>query len=140
MTFYDISRDIMTTKPYEGDPKPSVTMLSSIEDGDVYNDVFDTIREKYKTYCVVGEPKYITFATVNDKFECLLNGIVVDSHKPEVDVYFYLEGHPFYDKVNLRYCAGLAKYENKPVISLICDVSENAPDWVYEEFEVLIIK
>ncbi len=37
MTFYDISRDIMTTKPYGDDPQPSVTMLSSIENGDAYN-------------------------------------------------------------------------------------------------------
>ena len=129
-----IESGVLQTAPWQ---KPLVLL---IEDGDVYNDVFDTIREKYKTYCVVSEPKYNTFATVNDKFECLLNGIVVDSHKPEVDVYFYLEGHPLYDKVNLRYCADLAKYENKPVISLICDVAENVPDWVYGDFEVLIIK
>ena len=129
-----IESGVLQTAPWQ---KPLVLL---IEDGDVYNDVFDTIRKKYKTYCVVSEPKYHTFATVNDKFECLLNGIVVDSRKPEVDVYFYLEGPPFYEKVNLRYCAGLAKYENKPVISLICDVAENVPDWVYEDFDVLIIK
>lgn len=37
MKFYDISRDILTTKPYEGDPAPKVTVLSSIEDGDSFN-------------------------------------------------------------------------------------------------------
>ena len=130
-----IEAGVLQTAPWQ---KPLVLL---IEDGGVYNDVFYTIGEKYKTYCVpMSVPKYETFATVNDKFECLLNGIVVDAHKPDVDVYFYLEGYPLYDEVNLRYCVGLAKYENKPVISLICDVAENAPDWVYEEFEVLIIK
>ena len=129
-----IEAGVLQTAPWQ---KPLVLL---IEDGGVYNDVFDTIREKYKTYCVVSEPKYNTFATVNDKFECLLDGDVVDAHKSDVDVYFYLEGHPLYDEVNLRYCACLAKYENKPVISLICDVAENVPDWVYGDFEVLIIK
>ncbi len=37
MKFYDISRDILTTQPYSGDPAPSVTVLSSIENGDICN-------------------------------------------------------------------------------------------------------
>lgn len=37
MKFYDISRDIMTTQPYQGDPSPSVEVLSSIQSGDMYN-------------------------------------------------------------------------------------------------------
>ncbi len=37
MILYDISRDILTTQPYEGDPAPEVTVLSSIENGDAYN-------------------------------------------------------------------------------------------------------
>ena len=37
MILYDISRDILTTQPYEGDPAPQVTVLSSIENGDAYN-------------------------------------------------------------------------------------------------------
>jgi arylformamidase len=37
MILYDISRDILTTQPYEGDPAPQVTVLSSIEKGDAYN-------------------------------------------------------------------------------------------------------
>ena len=74
---------------------------------------------------MVSEPKYNTFATFNDKFECLLDGDVVDAHKSDVDVYFYLEGYPLYDKVNLRYCVGLAKYENKPVISnILCHIAD----------------
>ena len=57
-----IESGVLQTAPWQ---KPLVLL---IEDGAVYNDVFYTIGEKYKTYCVVGEPKYITFATVNDKF------------------------------------------------------------------------
>lgn len=37
MILYDISRDILTTQPYDGDPAPQVTVLSSIENGDAYN-------------------------------------------------------------------------------------------------------
>lgn len=37
MNFYDISRDIMTTQPYDGDPAPVTTILNSIESGDPYN-------------------------------------------------------------------------------------------------------
>ncbi len=37
MKFYDISRDILSTKPYEGDPAPKVTVLNSIEGGDSFN-------------------------------------------------------------------------------------------------------
>ena len=37
MILYDISRDILTTQPYEGDPAPQVAVLSSIENGDSYN-------------------------------------------------------------------------------------------------------
>lgn len=37
MNFYDISRDIMTTPPYGGDPAPQATMLSSIDNGDMCN-------------------------------------------------------------------------------------------------------
>lgn len=37
MILYDISRDILTTKPYEGDPAPEVAVLSNIENGDAYN-------------------------------------------------------------------------------------------------------
>ncbi|MBQ8860723.1 MAG: cyclase family protein [Ruminococcus sp.] len=37
MNFYDISRDVLTTQPYSGDPKPECTVLSSIDAGDAYN-------------------------------------------------------------------------------------------------------
>ncbi len=37
MLIYDISRDVLSTKPYEGDPIPSVTVLNSIGNGDPYN-------------------------------------------------------------------------------------------------------
>lgn len=37
MKFYDISRDIMTTKPFSGDPEPEQNVISSIENGDVCN-------------------------------------------------------------------------------------------------------
>ena len=37
MKLYDISRDIMTTQPYDGDPKPETKILKSIENGDMYN-------------------------------------------------------------------------------------------------------
>lgn len=37
MNFYDISRDVLSTKPYEDDPAPAVATLKSIEDGDAYN-------------------------------------------------------------------------------------------------------
>ncbi len=37
MLIYDISRDVLSTKPYEGDPAPSVNVLNSIGNGDAYN-------------------------------------------------------------------------------------------------------
>lgn len=37
MVIYDISRDILTTQPYDGDPAPSFEMLKSIENGDMCN-------------------------------------------------------------------------------------------------------
>ncbi len=37
MKFYDISRDILTTKPYSGDPQPEEKVLNSIENGDACN-------------------------------------------------------------------------------------------------------
>ena len=37
MIFYDISRDIMSTKPFEGDPQPQLLTLCSIENGDECN-------------------------------------------------------------------------------------------------------
>ncbi len=37
MILYDISRDILTTQPYDGDPAPEVAVLSSVENGDAYN-------------------------------------------------------------------------------------------------------
>ncbi len=37
MLLYDISKDILLTAPYEGDPQPHVAMLNSIKNGDKYN-------------------------------------------------------------------------------------------------------
>lgn len=37
MDFYDISRDILTAEPYDGDPAPVTTILNSIDNGDAYN-------------------------------------------------------------------------------------------------------
>ena len=37
MLMYDISRDILTAKVYEGDPPPKVKRLNSFESGDIYN-------------------------------------------------------------------------------------------------------
>lgn len=37
MKLYDISRDIMTTKPFGDDPAPELNVLSSIENGDACN-------------------------------------------------------------------------------------------------------
>ncbi len=37
MNFYDISRDILSTVPFDGDPQPELAVLSSIENGDVCN-------------------------------------------------------------------------------------------------------
>ena len=37
MLFYDISKDILSTKPYEGDPSPTLDIINSIEKGGSYN-------------------------------------------------------------------------------------------------------
>ena len=37
MLLYDISKDILSTAPYEGDPQPHIAILNSIEKGDKYN-------------------------------------------------------------------------------------------------------
>ena len=37
MLLYDISREILGSEVYEGDPKPSVSSVKSIADGDMYN-------------------------------------------------------------------------------------------------------
>ena len=37
MLFYDISREILSSEVYPGDPKPKARTLKSISDGDMYN-------------------------------------------------------------------------------------------------------
>ena len=37
MLLYDISREILSAPVYEGDPKPAVSQLSSLAEGDMYN-------------------------------------------------------------------------------------------------------
>jgi len=37
MLLYDISREILSSEPYEGDPAPTAEKLGSIADGDMYN-------------------------------------------------------------------------------------------------------
>ncbi|MBE6825167.1 MAG: cyclase family protein [Ruminococcaceae bacterium] len=56
MLIYDISRDVLTTKPYDGDPKPCATILNSIENGDEYNLTKVTMSTHQATH--IDAPKH----------------------------------------------------------------------------------
>ncbi len=63
MNFYDISRDILTTKPYEGDPAPKITSLCSIENGDKCNLSQFTMSAHQATH--IDAPKHFDDDGVN---------------------------------------------------------------------------
>ena len=118
-------------------------LLLLTQNGDDYVYLNDAINEQYKTRCITSEPYYNTFEEINGRFECLLNGNVVDDHHPEVDVYKYL-GCSYAVAVH-RYCVDYFKYEGKPVVSFVCVSDkdceiENIPAWIYEEFEVILLQ
>ena len=118
-------------------------LLLLTQNGDDYVYINDTINEQYKTRCITSEPSYNTFEEINGRFECLLDGNVVDNHYPEVDVHKYL-GCSYAVAVH-RYCVDYFKYEGKPVVSFVCVSDkdcqiENIPAWIYEEFEVRLLQ
>ena len=118
-------------------------LLLLTQNGDDYVYINDTINEQYKTRCITSEPSYNTFEEINGRFECLLDGNVVDNHCPEVDVHKYL-GCSYAVAVH-RYCVDYFKYEGKPVVSFVCVSDkdcqiENIPAWIYEEFEVRLLQ
>lgn len=118
-------------------------LLLLTQNGDDYVYINDAINEQYKTRCITSEPSYHTFEEINGRFECLLDGNVVDNHHPEVDVHKYL-GCSYAVAVH-RYCVDYFKYEGKPVVSFVCVSDkdcqiENIPAWIYEEFEVMLLQ
>ena len=131
-----IDNAISNTAPWQ---KPLILLF---EDGDKYNSVLDVITDKYRHAFIISEPKYMTFVTKDNQTECLLNGKTVDAHKPETDLYLYLEGTPLLDIEALNYCIGLFQYEKKPVICMICTTGkdtriDNFPAWLSDGLEIV---
>lgn len=74
-----------------------------------------------------------------------LNGVIVNGHHPDVEVYKYLGGPLGFDEKTHRYFVDLVEYEKKPVISLICIADKNCsiddiPSWMHEKYEIAMLK
>jgi hypothetical protein len=87
----------------------------------------------------------MVFVRTDNQLELSINGVIVDGHKPEVQLYEYLGGPLAYDEKIHRYCIDLFEYEVKPVISFICVTDKNCsvdriPEWIKEKFEVVLLE
>ncbi len=130
-----VSKEVIWDKPF----------LLLTKDGDDYNYMFDALKETYKSQNINTDPSSFEFVRIDDKLEMSLNGVIVDGHHPDVDIYEYLGGPLGYDEKIHRYCIDLVEYEGKPVISFICvadkDCSiENIHDWMYDKFDIGMIR
>lgn len=130
-----VSKKVVWQKPF----------LLLTKDGSDYNYISDAINETYNNYCINTDPLHLKFVRNDNKLEMSLNGVIVDGHHPDVDIYEYLGGPLGYDEKIHRYCVDLVEYENKPVISFICVTDkncsiENIPAWMHETFEIAKLK
>lgn len=143
-----ISEKELLKKVEEGVSKKAVwqkPLLLLTKNGSDYNYINDLMRETYHDRCVVNEPFDFKFVRTNGELEMSLNGVIVDYHHPDVDLYKYLGGALGYDEEVHRYCVGLVEYEAKPVISFICVTDkncsvENIPEWMKEEYEIAMLE
>ena len=130
-----VSKKVIWDKPF----------LLLTKDGDDYIYMLDALKETYKSQNINTDPFSFEFVRIDDKLEMSLNGVIVDGHHPDVDIYEYLGGPLGYDEKIHRYCVDLVEYEGKPVISFICvsdkDCSiENIPDWMHDKFYIGMIR
>ena len=130
-----VSKKVVWQKPF----------LLLTKNGADYLYINDSFKEKYKTKNINTDPAYFEFVRVDNKLEMSLNGVTVDGHNPDIDIYEYLGGPLGYDERIHRYCVDLVEYENKPVISFICVTDkncsiENIPAWMHETFEIAKLK
>ena len=143
-----ISEKELLKKVEEGVSKTAVwqkPLLLLTKNGSDYNYINDLLCDAYRDSCIVNEPFYDEFVRVGNKLEMSLNGVIVDYHHPDVDLYKYLGGALAYDEKVHRYCVGLIEYEAKPVISFICVADKNCsvgniPEWMKEEFEIAMLE
>lgn len=115
------------------------------KDGSDFNYISDAISETYNYSYITIDPQHIKFVRNDNNLEMSLNGVIVDGHRPDVEVYVYLGGPLGFDENIHRYCVALVEYESKPVISLICVTDkncsiENIPSWMHEIFEIAMLK
>ena len=132
-----VSQKVIWQKPF----------LILCKDGSDYIYLSETISETYNhSYITTVEPLYFKFARNDNNLEMSLNGVIVDGHHPDVEVYMFLGIGPLgYDERIHRYCVDLLEYESKPVISFICLTDKNCsiediPAWMYEKFEIAMLK
>lgn len=130
-----VSKEVIWDKPF----------LLLTKDGDNYIYMLDALKETYKSQNINTDPSSFEFVRIDDKLEMSHNGVIVDGHHPDVDIYEYLGGPLGYDEKIHRYCVDLVEYEGKPVISFICiadkDCSiENIPAWMHDKFEIAMLK
>ena len=130
-----VSKNVIWQKP----------LLLLTKDGSDYTYIMDKLGERFSKKNINTDPFNWDFIRVDGKLELSLNGVSVDGHNPDVDIYEYLGGPLGFDEKVHRYCVNLIEYEAKPVISLICVQDkncsvENIPTWIKEQFEVVMLK
>ena len=130
-----VSKKVVWQKPF----------LLLTKDGSDYNYISDALSETYNNRYINTDPLHFKFVRNDNKLEMSLNGVIVDGHHPDVDIYEYLGGPLGYDEKIHRYCVDLVEYEGKPVISFICVTDkncsiENIPAWMHETFEIAKLK
>ena len=118
-------------------------MLLLTKDGDDYNHICDLIADTFCTLTINTDALNYDFIRIDNRLEASWNGNVYDLHHPEIDLYEYLGGPLGYDEKIHHYCVGLAEYEAKPVISMICIGDkgcsiENIPAWIEKQFDIVM--
>lgn len=130
-----VSQKVIWQKPF----------LLLCKDGSDYIYLSDTISETYNIKIINTDHLHFKFVRNGNKLEMSLNGVTVDGHNPDIDIYEYLGGPLGYDERIHRYCVDLLEYESKPVISFICLTDKNCsiediPAWMHETFEIAKLK
>lgn len=116
-------------------------LLLLTKNGDDHNYISDLLHKNFRDKYIESEPSFDEFVRVDNKLEMTLNGVIVDYHFPDVDLYKYQRGPMAFDEKVCSYCVNLIEYEGKPVISFICVADkdcaiEDIPEWMEDEFEI----
>lgn len=128
-----VSKNVIWQKP----------LLLLTKNGEDYNNIMDTLNDIFSEKNINTDPFNWNFVRVDGKLELSLNGVTVNGHYPDIDIYEYLGGPLGFDEKVHRYCVDLLEYEAKPVISLICVQDKNCsvediPVWMKEQFAVFL--